>query len=105
MTACQTPGCVRPDHLILASSKDVAKRAYANGRMSKGAKHRHAILSGCRIPGAKLAAEEVRMILTRHQQGHPHPVIAKAYGVSASAVRAIATGRTWTHVTGLERRP
>ena len=58
-----------------------------------------------RIPGAKLAAEEVRMILTRHQQGHPHPVIAKAYGVSASAVRAIATGRTWTHVTGLERRP
>lgn len=52
---------------------------------------------------AKLTADCVRTILSRAQSGATHSVIAAEFVVTKQAITAILTGKTWRHITGLDR--
>lgn len=49
---------------------------------------------------AKLTDDQVREIYRRrHEEGHMYKTIAEDFGISASSVGFIATGKTWKHIT------
>jgi len=80
---CDNPGCVRPDHMFLGTNKDNIHDSMVKGRR-KGVKH----------PGrvCKLSFEQVKQIRVDLQHTSQQQ-IADAYGVSASTISLIATGR------------
>lgn len=54
--------------------------------------------------GAKLTKEavlEILLLLDAGQQTQPQ--IARQFGITQTSVSAIATGKTWGHVTGIKR--
>lgn len=53
---------------------------------------------GERHPGHKLTEAAVRDIRKRHAAGTSKMAIARVYSVSAYAVYAVVTGRTWKHL-------
>lgn len=88
---CDNPRCVNPTHLFVGTDMDNARDSIQKGRKRVGEKE----------PKAKLTDEAVRFI---RKNGKPkHPIyswvgLAKKFGVSASTVRAAATGRQWKHI-------
>ncbi|NHN31173.1 GIY-YIG nuclease family protein [Paenibacillus agricola] len=56
---------------------------------------------GSRSTNAKLTETKVEDILARILKGELQEDIAKAYGVSVSAIAGINQGLTWTHVPGV----
>ena len=92
MHVCDTPACVRPDHLRLGTHAEnmadcKAKDRHAKGRMTKK---------------STLPDEIVRAIRAEYVKHHPKKgngrELAKKYGVTPQVVCLIASGRTWRHV-------
>lgn len=81
---CDNPPCVNPDHLFLGAPIDNVRDMHAKGRARK--------LRGEQHPSAKLTAAQVDAIRadTRKQRD-----VAKEYGVGASTISMIRTGKNW----------
>lgn len=79
------PSCWNPEHLWLGTKADNAADRDKKGRQAKG-----------EVTGAaKLTNREVLAIRADHRLGCE---IAAAYGLSASAVSDIKTGKSWRHL-------
>jgi hypothetical protein len=86
---CDVPACVNPEHLFLGT--------LAGNCHDRTAKHRGAF--GERMGAAKLTDAAVAEMRCRYAVGDvSHLTLAKSYGVSESAVRAVLRRQTWRHV-------
>lgn len=100
---CDNRKCVRPDHLFLGNHVANMADARKKSRMAKGANHglnRHpeCRARGAMLPHSKLTPEKVRAIRAKRSEGATFAELAQEYGVSASSIRDIFNGRSWTHV-------
>lgn len=86
---CDTPRCVRPDHLFLGTHADNMKDMKDKGR------HVSAPQFGESNPMAKLTSRAVREIRALLKKGHTNEEISKAFCVSQSNIRMIKNGQTW----------
>ena len=104
---CDNRACVNPNHLFLGTAKDNASDMWAKGRqqdyknLPKGdnnpaRKHPENMARGERCHSSKLTESEVIEILNSPLNGSS---LAKAYGVTHSAICAIKKQKTWKHIT------
>lgn len=85
---CDTPFCVRPDHLFLGTDADNNHDMFIKGRANKAKGETH-----CR---AKLTESDVREIRNLLPMPRGQRVrLAKQYGVTYGAIWAIASGKNW----------
>jgi HNH endonuclease len=89
---CDNPACVRLEHLFEGTLTDNNVDMGLKGRASGGS------MAGERNCNAKLTAADVREIRSRLRAGTPQNVIARAFGVTSTAICSIVAGRTWCHV-------
>ena len=87
--ACDTPACVRPDHLFLGSKGDNNRDRHAKGRSRGGS------MRGDRNPRAKLSASAAREIRRRRAAGERFCDLSRAFGVTRETVRDVVRGRLW----------
>jgi hypothetical protein len=85
---CDTPACVRPDHLFLGSTADNAADMVSKKRHRFGSRHPH----------SKLSEESVAEIRSRGDAGEGFTSISKDFPVTAENVATICKRRTWRHV-------
>jgi HNH endonuclease len=88
MHRCDTPRCVRPDHLI-----DADHRANMADMVSKGRS-----TMGERNPQYRLTEADVRIVRDRLERGESSYAIAKDYGVARTTIAAIKVRRSWRHI-------
>jgi Autographiviridae endonuclease len=98
--ACDNRRCVRPDHLFVGTRADNMQDCKSKDRMSSGEKHGLTIKGSIKSNAAKLSPDQVAIIDLRLSSGHKRSQIAIDFGVKLSAVRSIATGESWSHITG-----
>lgn len=86
---CDTPLCVRPDHLFLGTNLDNIRDRTLKGRSAKGARHHK----------AKLTEQDVLQIRKRFlgKRGQL-AALAREYGVCPQNMKAVVAGRTWRHL-------
>lgn len=82
---CDTPPCVRPDHLFLGTQADNIADMDAKGRRSHGEAS----------PSAKLSENDVRQI--RHSTKR-NVELSLEFNVDASVISEIRSGKKWRHV-------
>lgn len=82
---CDTPACIRPDHLFLGTNADNTADKVAKGRHPCGEKSSSAKLT------------EAQVIAIRNDQ-RPSRVIADEFGVKKTQVGDIRAGRRWKHI-------
>jgi hypothetical protein len=84
---CDTPSCVRPDHLWDGTQRENVADCIAKGRFRtrRGEEHRSARLTWA-------IAREVRI---RFADGVAIAVLAREYGVTNDTIAALVRGRTW----------
>lgn len=58
---------------------------------------------GAQLWQSKFTVEIVKEIMARAQAGEDLLKVARSYGVTKAAVRAVLNGLSWNHVTGIER--
>jgi hypothetical protein len=115
---CDTPLCVRPDHLFLGTAKENSEDAVAKRRQATGDRHgtrtkpesratgiRHGtwlhpetVNRGEDRPAAKLTEEQVRQIRMLSDLGETRALLARRYGVTTTVIRRIANREGWRHV-------
>jgi hypothetical protein len=110
---CDTPSCVRPEHLFLGTNSDNMRDAGAKGRM--GAQrdpfgfsqriqdslrlHPERRARGARIHTAKLTEAQVRDIRHIYARGDiSYAALARMFGVSQQHVSAIVKRRLWRYL-------
>jgi len=87
---CDTPPCVRPDHLYSGTHLENMKDKKERGRVSRQCGENH--------PKSKLTNGEVREI--RKLKGRYFQYeIAKIYGVTKGCINHIMTNRQWSTIT------
>lgn len=87
---CDTPLCVRPEHLFLGNAEDNVRDCVQKGRA------RHGILLGEENGSSVLTAEQVANIRAEYATGnYTFTAIAKTYGVQRTAIARIVKGITW----------
>jgi hypothetical protein len=91
---CDTPACVRPDHLFLGDARANAQDAASKDRTTFGERN----------PMAKLTEEQAIEIARRCQAGENQYRIASDYGVCQAVVSKIVRGESWRRATGIEPR-
>ncbi len=89
---CDTPACVRHDHLFLGTHKDNAVDRDRKGRSN--APH------GARAFGAKLNDQTVLTIRARYAAGATLEVLAREYAVSLATMARAVNGEAWKLVGG-----
>jgi hypothetical protein len=89
---CDTPACVRPDHLFLGTQQD--------NLSDMAAKHRgrRSGLPGTTNAQAKLTDEAVREARAARANGATFDSLAHRYGVSQKAIMNAVNRVTWRHV-------
>lgn len=96
---CDTPACVRPEHLFLGSQQDNLTDAARKGRMHGAYTQRSPGKRGEDNHLARLTAAQVRAIRARYAAGgESYATLARAYGINPSNVGAIITRRSWQHL-------
>ena len=90
--ACDTPACVRPEHLVLGSAYDNVQDMIARGRMARGEQRGH----------AKLTDTIVRTLRDAYaaDPSLSYERLAQRVGVTRAAAAGAIRGDTWTHVPG-----
>lgn len=83
---CDVPLCVNPSHLWAGTQRDNMLDMYAKGRGGERT------VFGERAALAKLTAAQAATIKFDER---PNAVIAREYGVGATAVSCIKAGKTW----------
>lgn len=105
---CDTPGCVRPDHLFLgdhsANMRDCGKKGrtgmqqYPERSFFNGLHDHPTRARGERINHAKLRDQDVVAIRALAKDGLRSPEIARRFPVDESQIRRIVRGKAWVHV-------
>lgn len=90
---CDTPACVRPDHLFLGTHADNVADRDAKGRTGHSMGR-----SGEKNAMSKLTAREVRAIYRRANAGEVQDSLATEFGVSATCVSKIVRRTRWKEV-------
>jgi len=90
--SCDNPACINPAHLLLGTHADNMRDMLDRGRnrQPKGSKNAK----------AKITDSTVIEIRRRIADGESHRAIARSYGIHASQISRINTGKTWGHVHG-----
>ncbi len=83
---CDTPACVRVDHLWLGTSAENTADRVAKGRSARGETHGR----------SRLSLAQVQEILA--SKSGPTE-IARQFGITAAHVMDIRAGRRWAHVS------
>lgn len=97
--ACDNPGCVNPNHLLLGTSRANTMDKVKKGRQSRCGPNNPA--KGDFHGMAVLAEPDVRNIIAgRNNWGFSYMELAKQYGVSKGTIASIFQGRNWKHITG-----
>ena len=86
--SCDTPLCVRPEHLLAGSPAENARDMVERNRSSRGGRH----------PRAKLTEEDVQLIWAKLKEGHSQRRIASDFAVTPGVISHIVHGRNWKHV-------
>ena len=97
---CDTPACIRPDHLFLGTRADNNRDRDQKGRTADGNK------TGLRVNPidrarehngrAKLCQGSVRQIRAAYAAGTASQrALASRFGVSRTAIRLVLGGKTW----------
>lgn len=87
---CDNPPCCNPGDLFKGTGSDNQIDSVTKGR--KNSPHGEAHRS------ARLTEEKVREIRALHALGRNINSLAREYGVSWEAIKAVVTGKTWRHV-------
>jgi hypothetical protein len=82
---CDTPRCIRPEHMRVGDQAANIADAVAKGRMATCERH----------GAAKLTWAQVREIRQRHEAGEPQVKLAKDFDVSQVNISNIVRGKTW----------
>jgi hypothetical protein len=90
---CDTPACVRPDHLFAGSKADNSRDMREKGR-SRGAS-----LPGEANPFAKLNDAAVREIRALASAGMSGGAIARRFSVTKSTACRVIRGDRWGHIS------
>lgn len=91
---CDTPKCVRPEHLELGTNADNSMDMTERNRQAYGVRQGSAILTD----------HEVMQIRKLYGDNNiPLKDIAERFGVSDGAIHAVATGRKWSHLPGAQK--
>lgn len=94
MHICDNRGCVRADHLRLATQS-----ANIIDMDQKGRRNPDAIMRGERHGNAKLTEAAVREIRARYTGKYGNlTALAAEFGVTPQAVRSVALHKGWNHV-------
>ena len=109
---CDNPPCVREDgHLFLGTAAENAadmarKRRSTLGDRNPSRLYPDRVTRGVRHPHARLTEAQVQEARMRWRGGETCMGLARAYGVSATAMRQALQGQTWRHVdSGHQRVP
>jgi hypothetical protein len=86
--SCDTPACVRPDHLFLGTQAENMADMNQKGRHCKGED----------VHNSKLTPASVVEIRDLIADGHSITFIGRKYGVARATIRDIKQGKTWRHV-------
>lgn len=78
---CDNRVCCNPRHLSIGSGQDNTNDRKARDRL-----------------GFKLNEAKAREIIRLVKAGHKQPEVAKMFGINASMVSRIASGKKWAHV-------
>jgi len=100
---CDTPLCVRPDHLFLGTQADNVRDMWAKGRgrAVSGAAHparRPGARVGERNGRARLTPDEVRRIREMRADGMEYREIAAHFGVATPTVQHVVSRKNWAHI-------
>lgn len=87
---CDTPACVRPEHLYEGNSQDNVDDAVSRQRHKRGQMD----------PNAKLTDADVIAIRIAVASGEKSRSAAARYGVQESLVSGIVRGTRWQHIGG-----
>jgi hypothetical protein len=83
--SCDTPLCVKPDHLFAGT--------HSENMADSAAKGRQGVNAGSRNGRARLTREQVAEI--REAVGESRSALARRFGVSTATISKIVLGRTW----------
>lgn len=86
---CDNPPCVNVEHLFLGTIADNNRDRDEKGRARGGANR------GSRNPQAKLHESDIPWVRAFVRSGHKQRVVADAFGITQTAVSAIARGVIW----------
>lgn len=87
---CDTPSCVRPDHLFLGTRADNVADMVSKSRNQKGARHWN----------ARLSESDVKSIRQTYSSGGvTQGAIARFFDIPRQLVHAIVHNRLWRHLT------
>jgi hypothetical protein len=92
---CDTPGCVRPDHLFAGTNGDNVRDMYRKGRA--GLEHKN-FAHGERVTIHKLTEESVRRMRARRLEGCSYPQLGREFGVTHCAAMLAVKRITWKAV-------
>lgn len=90
---CDTPACVRPDHLFVGTQADNMRDCQRKGRYS----HRTGQL-GSAHHYSKLKEADIPTIRAMRASGETFKAIGERFSVSDSTIQNIFNGHTWGHV-------
>ena len=93
---CDTPACVRPDHLEVGTHKQNTADMVSRGRA------RHGSANGSKHPFAKMTEAQVAACRTLMACGVKASALARLFGVSQTKMSHIKLGKSWRHVPPLE---
>jgi len=85
---CDNRVCVRPTHLFLGTAAENSKDMITKKRSNLGARN----------PRAKLGNTEVVRIRELASWGVRAIALGSQFGVTASSIRNVISGRTWSHL-------
>lgn len=86
---CDNPGCVRPDHLFVATRKENMADMVRKGRSAVGERQGHARLTNDHVV-------EIRRLYAAGETTYIQ--LANQFGVSDSVVSRIVKRQAWAHV-------
>lgn len=85
---CDTPLCVRVEHLFLGTREENWRDMFDKGRHSRGEQHHSAKLTGAMV-------REARRL---HAEGWGAVRLSRRFGVTVHAMQLAIKGKTWKHV-------
>ena len=92
---CDQPACVNPRHIYIGTHQDNANDVTERDRRN----HRRGEDNGV----SKLTNRDVLEIVARFNKGESGRVIAADYDIGSSVVHNVMKGKTWSHLTGIQK--